>query len=297
MKEGRRETLWFLIMAGPALLGFLVFVLGPMLYSLYLSFTKYNVVDPPQWIGWQNYLYLVRDDPAFWPSVKVTLVYAAVMIPASLAIALGIALLLNNRVKGLGVFRTIYYLPSLLPSTASVVIWLWIFHPNFGLLNNLLARVGIEGPAWLSSTTWALPSLMIMALWGFGGAMIIFLAGLQGVPRGLYEAAEIDGANAWHRFLHITLPVLSPVLFFNLVMGVIGAMKVFDQAYVFGAAQGQVPGGPARATLFYVLHLFQSSFTYFHMGLASAMAWMLFAVIVLLTWLNFRLGRKWVHHE
>ena len=296
MKEKNKETLWFFLLAGPALIGFVCLVLGPMLYSLYLSFTKYNVVEPPQWIGAENYLYLIKDDPAFWPSVKVTLIFAATQIPLSLAIALGIALLLNNRVKGLGAFRTIYYLPSLLPATASVVIWIWIFHPNYGLLNELLAKVGIAGPAWLSSTTWALPSLIIMVVWSFGGAMIIFLAGLQGVPRGLYEAAEIDGATAWHRFVHVTLPLLSPVIFFNLVMGVIGSMKVFDQAYVFGAAMDKIPGGPARATLFYVLHLFQTAFNYFHMGLASAMAWMLFAVIALLTWVNFRMGKRWVHH-
>jgi|APTNR8051073442_1049403.scaffolds.fasta_scaffold00293_12 multiple sugar transport system permease protein len=296
MKEKNKETMWFFLLAGPALIGFVCLVLGPMLYSLYLSFTKYNVVEPPQWIGAENYLYLIKDDPAFWPSVKVTLIFAAVQIPLSLMIALGVALLLNNRVKGLGAFRTIYYLPSLLPATASVVIWIWIFHPNYGLLNELLAKVGVAGPAWLSSTTWALPSLIIMVVWSFGGAMIIFLAGLQGVPRGLYEAAEIDGAHALQRFRHVTLPLLSPVIFFNLVMGVIGAMKVFDQAYVFGAAMDKVPGGPARATLFYVLHLFQTAFNYFHMGLASAMAWMLFAVIALLTWLNFRLGKKWVHH-
>lgn len=296
MKESRKEALWFLLMAGPALVGFVLLVLGPMVASLYLSFTKYNVVDPPQWIGAQNYLYLIKDDPAFWPSVRVTLIYAAVQIPLSQAIALGIALLLNNRVRALGLYRTIFYLPSLLPATASVVIWLWIFHPNYGLLNQALAQAGIPGPAWLNSTTWALPSLIIMTLWSFGGPMIIFLAGLQGVPRGLYEAAEIDGANAWQRFRHVTLPMISPMLFFNLVMGVIGAMKVFDQAYVFGAAMDKVPGGPARATLFYVLHLFQTAFNYFHMGLASAMAWLLFLVIALLTWLNFRLGRKWVHH-
>ncbi|HMO03371.1 MAG TPA: sugar ABC transporter permease [Kiritimatiellia bacterium] len=295
-RERLREGIWFFLMAGPALLGFLFLVLGPMLYSFYLSFTSYNVVDPPRWVGAENYLYLIQDDPAFWPSVKVTLIYAGVQIPLSLMIALGIALLLNNQVKALGAFRTIFYLPSLLPATASVVIWIWIFHPNYGLLNELLSKFGIAGPAWLNSTTWALPALIIMTLWSFGGAMIVFLAGLQGVPRGLYEAASIDGANAWHRFRHVTLPILSPVIFFNLVMGVIGAMKVFDQAYVFGAAMDKVPGGPARATLFYVLHLFQTAFNYFHMGLASAMAWMLFAVIALLTWLNFRLGRKWVHH-
>lgn len=295
---GRRsQSLWFYLMAAPALVGLVWFTLGPMIYSLYLSFTKYNVVDSPEWIGLENYWYLLRDDPAFWPSVKVTLIYAAFSIPLSLIISLAVALLLNNRVQLLGTFRTIYFLPSLLPATASVILWVWIFAPGYGLLNTLLGRIGIDGPAWLQSPRWALSALVIMSLWGFGGPMIIFLAGLQGVSRTLYEAAELDGAGIWRRFLHVTFPQISPVFFFNLVMGIIGAMKVFDQAYVFGSTGAGVPGGPARATLFYVLNLYQKAFEYFHMGLASAMAWILFLVIVLLTWLNFRLGKLWVHYE
>ena len=291
------QTKWFFFMVGPAVVGFLIFTLGPMLYSFYLSLTKYNVAEPPKFIGLKNYVYLLTADPAFWPSVKVTLIYAALSVPLSLLISLFVALLLNNKVKFLGMFRTIYFLPSLLPATASTVLWVWIFNPNYGLLNKMLAQVGIQGPAWTQSTTWALPALVIMGLWGFGSAMIIFLAGLQGVPRTLYEAAEIDGANAVQRFKHITFPQISPVFFFNLVMSVIAAMKVFDRAYVFGATSGASPGGPARATLFYVLNLYQKSFQYFHMGLGSAMAWMLFLAIVLLTLLNFKLGKKWVHQE
>lgn len=294
---GRRQSMWACLMAGPAVLGFCLFTLGPMVYSFYLSFTQYNVIEPPRFVGVENYSYLLWDDPAFWPSLKVTLVYAAVQIPLSLLIALAIAMLLNQKVCGTGVFRTIYFLPSLLPATASVVVWVYVFHPNHGLLNRTLALAGITGPAWLNSTTWALPALIIMSLWSFGGAMIIFLAGLQGVPRSLYEAATIDGAGAWGRFRHVTVPILSPVIFFNLTMGIIGSLKVFDQAYTFGAAQGQMPGGPARATLFYALNLYQKAFTYFHMGLASAMAWMLFAAIVVLTLINFRLARRWVHSE
>jgi multiple sugar transport system permease protein len=282
-------------MVAPALLGFVALSLGPMLASAWLSLTRYDVVTPAQFIGLDNYLYLMTEDPAFWPSVKVTLVYAAVSVPLGLVLSLSIALLLNRRVRLLGTFRTIYFLPSLLPATASGVVWVYIFHPNQGLLNRLLARAGIQGPAWTQSVDWALPALIIMSLWSFGGAMVIFLAGLQDVPRSLYEAAELDGAGTLQRFRHVTFPVLSPVVFFNLVMGLIGALKAFDSAYVFGMTSSGVPGGPARATLFYVLNLYLKAFNYFHMGLASAMAWLLFTAILLLTWLNFRLAKRWVH--
>src|SRR4051794_853674 len=189
-----REAFWFWLMAGPAILGFVLFSLGPMVASALLSLTRYDVLTPPKFIGFDNYLYLMREDPAFWPSVKVTLIYAAVSVPLSLALSLGVALLLNRRVKLLGTFRTIYFLPSLLPATASGVVWVYIFHPSQGLLNRLLATAHIEGPAWTQSVDWALPALIIMSLWTFGGAMVIFLAGLQDVPRSLYEAAELDGA-------------------------------------------------------------------------------------------------------
>lgn len=289
------ESAKFWLMMTPAVLGFIIFSVGPMLESLYLSFTKYDVVSAPKWIGVNNYLYLLRHDPAFWPSVKVTAIYAAVSVPLSLVIALLIAMLLNQRIFARNLFRTIFFLPTLLPAAASSVVWVWIFDPTRGLLNHVLALVGIPGPAWLQSTTWALPALIIMSLWGFGGAMIIFLAGLQEVPRQLYEAAELDGASAWRQFYHVTLPMISPVLFFNLVMGIIGALKAFDLAFVTSTAAGAGAGGPARATLLYTLNLYQKSFNYFHMGLGSAMAWMLFAAILLLTAINFVLGKRWVH--
>ncbi|HEY3332866.1 MAG TPA: sugar ABC transporter permease [Capsulimonadaceae bacterium] len=290
-----REKKWFWTMAAPAVTGFVFFVLGPMLYSLFLSFTKFDVVSPPVWIGTGNYSYLLHDDPAFWPSVRVTLIFTAVSVPLALIIALIVALLLNTNVRGIGVFRTIYYLPSLLPSVASGVLWVWVFDPNVGLFNSLLRLIGIQGPGWTSSVVWALPALIIMSLWGFGGSMVIFLAGLQGVSRSLYEAASLDGAGPWEKFVHVTIPQISPVIFFNLTTGLIGAMKVFDNAYVFGAASGAGPGGPARATLFYVLNLYQKAFNYFHMGLGSAMAWLLFIAIMVLTAINFLLAKRWVH--
>ncbi len=297
MKAKRADHLWFWLMAGPSVFSFCAFALGPMLYSFYLSLCRYDVVSPPAFIGLRNYMYLLQQDPAFWPSIKVTLVYAAVHVPLALAMSLAVAMLLNADVKGQGMFRTFFYLPSILPSAASAAVFVGIFNPRYGLLNHLLAQVGIQGPAWLGSTSWALPCLIIISLWGFGNAMLIFLGGLKGVPVQLYEAASIDGAGRWGQFRHVTLPMISPVIFFNLVMGTISALKVFDLAYAVGAAQGQVPGGPARATLFYVLHLYQMAFNYFHMGPASAMAWMLFAVVMTLTVLNFTLGKRWVHYE
>jgi multiple sugar transport system permease protein len=291
----RAETFWFWLFAGPALLGFALFSLGPMLRSLWLGFCQYDVVSAPRFIGLRNYVYLATADPAFWASVRVTLVFTAVQVPLALASALGVALLLNQPVPARGFWRGVYFLPSILPQAASVAVFVYIFQADGGLLNRLLGLAGLSGPAWITSPTWALPVLIVISLWGFGTPMVVFLAGLQGIPRELHEAAHLDGAGAWARFRHVTLPLLSPILFFNLVMGVIGALKVFDLAYAFGAAQGLVPGGPARATLFYGLNLYQQAFTYFHLGLASAMAWLLFAVIALITWLNFRLGRRWVH--
>jgi multiple sugar transport system permease protein len=280
MNSRRAELFWFWLFTGPALAGFVLFNLWPMLASLWLSFCQYDVVSPPQFQGLRNYAYL----------------FAAVQMPLSVAAALGVALLLNQPVRGRGFWRAVYFLPSILPQAASVAVFVYIFQADGGLLNRLLGLAGITGPAWTSSPFWALPVLILISLWGFGYPMVIFLGGLQNVPRELYEAAHIDGAGAWARFRHITLPLISPVLFFNVVMGVIGALKVFDLAYAFGAAQGLIPGGPARATLFYGLNLYQQAFAYFHMGLASAMAWLLFAVILLITWLNFRLGRRWVHY-
>ncbi len=296
-RNTQTNAFWFWMLAGPALIGCLAFSVLPMVESLWLSFTKYDVISAPEFIGTRNYSYLLMRDPAFWPSVVVTTIYAAVSVPLSLLCALAVALLLNRKVAGQGVFRTIYFLPSLLPATASGVVWVFIFHPTFGLLNRLLHFVGITGPAWTQSVTWALPALIIMSLWSFGQPMVIFLAGLQDVPRSLYEAADLDGASAWQQFRNVTLPLITPVLFFNLVMGLIGALKVFDSAYVFGSVGGSGPGGPARATLFYALNLYQKAFSYFHMGLASEMAWLLFLAILTLTGANFWLGRRWVHTE
>lgn len=298
MNARRSQLLCFWLFTGPALVGFVCFSLWPMLYSLWLSFCQDDVVTPSRFIGLRNYIYLFVYDPAFWQSVKVTLVYTVVQVPLAVAGALALALLLNQRVRGQGFWRSVYFLPSILPQAAFAVIFGYIFQADGGMLNELLGLGGIQGTAWTTSPTWALPVLIAMSLWAFGYPMVIFLGGLQTVPRELYEAAHIDGAGTWARFRHVTLPLISPVLFFNLVMGVIGALKVFDLAYAFSITQGQmIPGGPARATLFYGLNLYQQAFGYFHMGLASAMAWLLFIFIVLITVFNFRISRRWVHYE
>src|ERR1019366_8824226 len=297
MTHRAAHSRWFWLFAGPAVLGFVAFSLWPMLESLWLSFCQYEVIAPPHFIGGQNYRYLFGHDPSFWPSVKVTLVFTVVQGPLAIGAGPARALLLTQPMRWRGFWRAIYFLPSLLPQAVFAVVFGYIFQADGGLLNRLLGLAGLPGTAWTTSPTWALPVLILISLWGFGYPMVIFLGGLQNVSRELYEAAHMDGAGSWARFRHITLPLISPVIFFNVVMGVIGALKVFDLAYAFSVAQAQpAPGGPARATLFYGLNLYQQAFGYFHMGLASAMAWVLFAFILLLTVVNFRLGRRWVHY-
>ncbi len=290
------QSRWCWLMIAPVAVGLLIFTVGPMLVSLMLSFTDYDVVSRPSFVGSANYHYLLTADPSFWVSVKVTAMYAAASVPLGLFTALAVAMLLNMEVPFRGLFRTLYYLPTLLPATASGVLWAWIFHPTDGALNRMLLSVGVRGPGWTSSPSWALPALIIMSVWSYGGAMVVFLAGLQGASKTLLEAAGLDGAGPWKRFCVVTWPSLTPVVFFNVTMSLIGAMKTFDQAFAFGTS-GPGVGGPARATLFYVLNLYSKAFEHFHMGLASAMAWILFAAIGGLTFLNFRLSRRWVQEE
>jgi len=293
----RAQARWCWLMIAPATIGLLLFTVGPMLTSLWLSFTDYDVVSTPKFVGLANYKYLLTADPSFWVSVKVTALYAIGSVPLGLFAALMVAMLLNLDVPFRGAFRTLYYLPTLLPATVSGVLWAWIFQPTDGALNQMLLKVGVHGPAWTQSPSWALPALILMSMWGFGGAMVIFLAGLQESPRALHEAAALDGATQWRRFWVVTWPALTPTVFFNLTMGLIGAMKAFDQAFAFGQSNGAGVGGPARSTLFYVLNLYTKAFEHFHMGLASAMAWLLFAVIGLVTFINFRLSKRWVYDE
>jgi multiple sugar transport system permease protein len=286
----RRPGFWGFVFISPWLLGFLLFTAGPMLGSLYLSFCKYDL-HRLSWVGARNYEVLLTRDPLFWRSLVNTAIYVFFSVPLGLTGSLLIALLLNQKVRGIALFRTLFYLPSLVPAVASALVWAWIFHPDSGLLNYGLAFLGIQGPAWLQDPKTALAALILMTLWGIGGArMIIFLAGLQGIPDELYEAASLDGARTWATFRHVTLPMLSPTLFFNLVLGIIGSFQVFTSAYVL------TNGGPANATLTYVLYLYFNAFRYFKLGKASAMAWILFVILLVFTLIQFRSAARWVYY-
>lgn len=288
--QARREAMEGYLFILPWLLGLVIFVLGPILASFYFSLTDYEVVRPPVFRGWANYQRLLGDD-LFWQALKVTTIYVVTSTPLGLALSFGIALLMNQQVRLVSLWRTIYYLPTLVPVIASTMLWLWIFNPEFGLLNTLLRYVGIDGPLWLGHSRWALPSLILMSLWTVGGPMLIYLAGLQGIPTDLYEAAAVDGAGAWAKFRAVTVPLMTPVIFFNLIMNMIFAFQVFAQPFIMTG------GGPRYATLFYVLYLYQNAFKFFRMGYAAALAWVLFIVILLFTLLVFRSSALWVFYE
>lgn len=290
MARGIRRHLVGYAFIAPWLIGFLVFTLGPFLASIYLSFTRYDIVSPPQWIGLANYRLLVSEDPVFWTSLWVTFKYALVAIPLGILGGVALALLLNANIRGIAFYRTIFYLPSIVPTVATSVVFIWILNPQIGLVNGLLRNFGVEGPAWLQDVRWAFWSLVLMGLWGVGGSMVIYLAGLKDIPVHLYEAATLDGAGPWARMRKITLPMLTPVIFFNLVMGTIGAFQYFTQAYIV------TNGGPEDSTMFYALNLFYRAWRYLDMGYASAMAWILFALVVVLTVFIFRTQKRWVHY-
>lgn len=282
---------WGFLFVTPWLLGFLIFTAGPMLTSLYLSFTKYDL-NSIKFVGTKNYERLLFDDPLFWKSLKVTFFYAIFAVPLGIVGSLGLALLLNQKVRGQRVFRTIFYLPALVPAVASSLLWSWIFNSDHGLLNYALGLFGIGGAEWLADEKYTLWAFIIMSLWGAGGGrMVIFLAGLQGISDSYYEAARIDGASAWQQFRAVTLPQLSPVIFFNLILGVIGSFQVFTEAYVMTS------GGPNNATLTYALNIFRNAFEYFKLGKASAMAWILFLILLVITGFQFWGSKRWVYYE
>jgi len=285
----RRNWLGYAFIS-PWLIGFLAFTAGPFVASILLSFTRYDVISTPVWVGTANYKQLFAGDPIFWKSLAVTFKYAMVAIPVGIITGVALALLLNMDIKGISLYRTMFYVPSIVPVVATSVVFVWILNPNGGLVNSILLRFGVMGPNWLQDKAWALWSLIFMSLWGVGGSMIIYLAGLKDIPVQLYEAAMIDGANAWERARHVTLPMLTPVIFFNLVMGTIGAFQYFTQAYVMTA------GGPEDSTMFYSLYLFNRAWRYLDMGYASSMAWILFVVIMIFTGLIMKSQAKWVHY-
>jgi multiple sugar transport system permease protein len=286
----QREEVEAYLFLTPWILGFLIFILGPLLAAIYLSLTDYAILKPPQFIGLVNFRNMFTLDDLFWQSLRVTAAYTFLSVPLGVSAGYALALLLNQNVKGLSVWRTIFYMPAVVSGVAVAVMWLWVFHPDMGIVNNLLRSLGVEGPRWFGSPDWALPTFILISLWGIGGGMVIYLAGLQGVPTHLYEAAELDGAGSWQRFINVTLPMTSPVIFFNVLMGIIGSWQVFTTAYVI------TNGGPANATLFFVLYLYRQGWQYFRMGYASALAWVLFFIIMAFTVVVFRTS-GWVYYE
>lgn len=289
-RQRTREAIEGYLFVAPAVIGFFAFTFFPMIFSLFLSFTEYNLISDPVWIGFDNYVAMVKDE-FFWQAVRVTTTYAVFALPLGMVFALLVAMLLNQKVPGITVWRALYVMPSVISGAAVVVLWRWLFNPEFGLLNVLLDYVGIKGPNWLGSVTWALPSLIVVSLWTFGGKMIVFLAGLQGVPYELYDAVAVDGGNAWDKFRTVTLPMLSPVILFNLVVELIYVFQFFTEPF------GLTAGGPENATLFYLIYLYRNAFEYLQMGYASAMACALFLVVLVLTLLVLRSTPMWVHYE
>ncbi len=287
---GKREAVAGFLFASPWITGFLIFTGGPVVVSLVLSFCRYDVLHAPSFTGLANYRTLFFDDPLFWKSLGNTW-FMVLGVPIGMAIGLGVAMLLNAAVRGMPLYRTIYYMPAIVPTVASSILWMWVLNPQHGLINRGLGSIGIGGPNWLTDAAWAKPSIILMGLWGAGQGMIIWLAGLKGIPQQLYEAAEIDGAGPIRRFMAVTLPMLSPYIFFSAIMGTIGTFQIFNQAYIM------TQGGPVDSTMFYVYYLFNNGFRYFKMGYASALAWVLFWIILALTLIQMKLAPKWVHYE
>jgi multiple sugar transport system permease protein len=286
----RRNNIDGYLFIMPWLIGMVFLTVGPMVASFVLSFSHYEILGPVTFIGLENYRDIFTDDRLFWQSMRNTFFYVMGSVPIRLILALALAVLLNMKFRGTRIFRTIFYLPSVTSGVAVATVWLWMFEPTYGVINNALRAVGIPGPPWLGSLTWAMPSIIIMSWIYIGSMMVIFLAGLQGIPRHLYEAAEIDGAGVWVQFRSITLPMLSPTIFFNLVMAIITSFQVFTNVYIM------TRGGPANATLVYMLYLYNQAFRFIQMGYASALAWILFVVILLITLVQFR-ASGWVYYE
>jgi multiple sugar transport system permease protein len=285
----RREAITFYLFISPWLLGFLFFTLGPMVLSLYSSFTDWDLLTSPVWVGLQNYSDAFAD-ALFYQSLKVTAIYTLLYVPLDLLGGLMLALLVNARMRGVRFFRTVFYLPTVFSGVVFVVVWLWMLNPRGGLINLALSQFGIEGPRWLMDPDLALYSLVMMSFWGWGRSMVIFLAGLQTIPGELYEAAAIDGANGWQQFYKVTLPLLTPTIFFNLVLSVIFTFQTFTSAFV------ATDGGPLDSTLFLVLYIYRQAFQFLNMGYASALAWILFAIILVLTLVVVRSQRFWVFY-
>ena len=291
MSARTEESVAGVLFASPFLIGLLLFTVVPVLGSIYYSFCNYPIVSSPSWIGLRNFSEMFTNDPQFNTSIYNTLYMVVLGVPAGMLSGLAIALLMNQKVKGLAIIRTVYYMPSQIAGVALALLWGWLLNPQFGVVSNALYLIGVKAPLWLGDPNWVKPSFILMGLWGVGGAMIIWLAGLQSIPESLYEAAQVDGATRWITFWKITLPLLSPTTFFVLTTSIIGTFQIFTQAFVLTS------GGPADASLFYALYLYNQAFQFFRMGYASAMAWVLFVIIMIVTLIQLKLAQSWVYYE
>ena len=287
----KREAMWFYIMVSPWVIGFLVFTLGPMIYSAYLSLTNWDLFSAPKFIGFENYTDLFTKDKIFWKTVGNTFYYAFISVFLGMAASLWIANLLNKPLKGMRIYRTLLYIPATVPVVASSLLFIKLLAPDAGLVNQFLSWFGIDGPPWLLSPDWVKPALILMSLWGVGGGVTLLLAGMKGIPAEFYEAAAIDGASSRQQFFQITLPMLSPVIFFNLVMGLIGSLQIFTEIYIVTG------GGPNNASKMIVPYLFDNAFRWYKMGYASSIAWVLFAITLVFTAIVFRSSNLWVYYE
>ena len=289
--RARREALEAYLSISPWLIGFLLFNLGPILASVYFSFTQWTIVRPPVWVGLDNYIRMFTRDPLFWQALKVTSLFVLMSLPLKLVCGVALSLLLNLKVRGMNIYRTIFYFPAVISGVAVSLMWMWLLQPETGVINTLLDMIGIKGPGWFWDPQWALPSVALMSVWSVGGSAVIYLAGLQNIPPHLYEAAEIDGAGRWQRFWRITIPLLTPTLFFQLIIEMIGSFKVFTQAFVI------TQGGPVKATYFYLFYFYEEAFRNFNMGYASALALVLMIIILAATiFLNYT-SERWVYYE
>ncbi|XKE78509.1 sugar ABC transporter permease [Cytobacillus firmus] len=289
-----RENIFGYLFISPWIIGFLGLTLGPLLFSLFASFTDYNITSKMNFIGLDNFKRMFTIDDLFKTSLWNTLYYVLFSVPLTTAGAIFLSVLLNQKVKGMKFFRTLYYLPAILSGVAVYFLWMQLLSPSTGLGNTFLAWFGIEGPAWLFDPEWTKPALLLMKMWSVGGGMLLYLASLQGVSNSLYEAADLDGAGVMQKFFYITLPMISPIIFFDVLTSTIGSFQIFQEAYVM-TENGS--GGPGNSLLFYNLHMWNNAFEVFDMGYASAMAWLLFIVVMILTIINMKIGKKWVHYE
>lgn len=291
-KRVARELFNGLLFASPVLLGFLIFVVGPVLYTVFLSFTKYNIVSAPKFVGLDNYVHLLSGKDAFYyPAVRATFYYVMISVPAGIVFSFFIAILLNMKIRGRTIFRAIFYLPVIIPLAASSMIWLWLLQPNFGVVNFILETFHLPTSLWLSSDETVIPTLILISLWTTGNMIVIFLAGLQNIPSHLYEALEVDGGNSFQKLVYVTIPMSSSIIFFNTVIGFINAFQTFVQPYVM------TQGGPNKASYLYVLYLFREGFQFSNFGTSSASAVLLFLIILLFTWVFFKFSKSLVYYE